>query len=65
MFWFFLGLALGYGMGLNHKISNVSTDLENCNVDRDKQEADIAYYKKLTCNLVDENKELRKKINAT
>ena len=64
MLWFFLGLALGYGIGANRQTNNIPKDLEKCNVERSQQEADIAYYKKLTRTLVDENKDLRKKINA-
>ena len=65
MIWFFLGLALGYGIGRSQKDTDIPNDLEKCNVERSKQEADIAYYKKLTRNLVEENKELRNKINAS
>jgi hypothetical protein len=65
MGWFFLGLLLGYGMGWNRKADNIPKDLEKCTVERSQQEADIAYYKKLTRTLVDENKELRKRINAS
>jgi hypothetical protein len=65
MIWFFLGLALGYGMGWNRKADSIPKDLEKCTVERSQQEIDIVYYKKLTRTLVDENKELRKKINAS
>ena len=65
MIWFFLGLLLGYGMGANRKVENIPKDLEKCNIERSQQEADIAYYKKLTKDLVEENKELRNKINAS
>jgi hypothetical protein len=61
MLWFFLGLLLGFGIGANRQ----PKDLEKCNVERSQQETDIAYYKKLTKDLVNENKELRKKINAS
>jgi hypothetical protein len=63
MIWFFLGLALGYGMGANRQANSIPEDLEKCNTDRSQQEIDIAYYKKLTQDLVKENKELRRKIN--
>ena len=63
MLWFFLGLLLGYGMGWNRKSDNIPKDLEKCNIERSQQEIDIAYYKKLTRNLVEENKELRRQIN--
>jgi hypothetical protein len=65
MGWFFLGLALGFGIGWNRKVENLPKDLEKCTVERSQQEQDIAYYKKLTRTLVEENKELRNKINAS
>ena len=65
MLWFFLGLALGYGIGANRQSNSIPKDLEKCNVERSQQEQDIAYYKKLTKALVEENKELRKRINAS
>jgi hypothetical protein len=65
MLWLFLGLILGYGIGTNRQANPIPTDLEKCNIDRNQQEIEIAYYKKLTKTLVDENKELRKKINAS
>ena len=65
MGWFFLGLLLGYAMGLTYTVSNIPKDLEKCTTERSQQEVDIAYYKKLTKNLVEENNELRKKINAS
>ena len=65
MFWFFLGLCLGYGMGWNRKSDTIPKDLEKCNVELSQHETDIAYYKKLTKTLVEENKELRKQINAS
>jgi hypothetical protein len=65
MIWLAIGLILGYGMGWNRKSDNVPKDLEKCNIERSQQEADIAYYKKLTKDLVEENKELRNKINAS
>jgi hypothetical protein len=61
--WFFLGLLLGYGIGWNRKVENIPKDLEKCTVERSQQEIDIAYYKKLTRTLVDENKNLRKQTN--
>jgi hypothetical protein len=63
MGWFFLGLLLGVGIGWNRKVESIPKDLEKCTVERSQQEQDIAYYKKLTRTLVDENKELRNKIN--
>ena len=65
MIWFFLGLFLGYAMGCNRKVDNIPKDLEKCNVERGQQEIDIIYYKKLTKQLVNENTELRNKINAS
>jgi hypothetical protein len=65
MIWLFIGLALGYGMGWNRKVDNIPKDLEKCTVERSQQEIDIIYYKKLTKQLVDENTELRNKINAS
>ena len=65
MTWFFLGLFLGYGMGRNQKDTSIPKDLEKCKVERNQQEIDIIYYKKLTKQLVDENTELRNKINAS
>ena len=65
MIWFFLGLVLGYAICQERKSDNIPKDLEKCNVERSQQEQDIAYYKKLTKNLVNENAELRKQINAS
>lgn len=65
MLWFFLGLFLGYGIGQTRKADNIPKDLEKCTIKRNQQEIDIAYYKKLTRDLVEENKELRNKINAS
>jgi len=65
MLWLFIGLALGYGIGQKHKVNTIPKDLEKCNIELSQQEKDIAYYKKLTKNLVEENKELRNKINAS
>ena len=65
MLWFFLGLFLGYGIGWNRKVENIPKDLEKATAELSQHEQDIAYYKKLTRTLVDENKELRKKINAS
>ena len=63
MGWFVLGLLLGYGMGWNRKSDNIPKDLETCDSERSRLHADIVYYKRLTKNLVDENKQLRKQIN--
>ena len=56
MIWFIIGLLLGYGIASNRRIATLPNDLEKCNVERSQQEIDIAYYKKLTKTLVDENK---------
>ena len=56
MTWIFIGLLLGYAMGVNRRVENIPQDLEKCNVERSQQEKDIAYYKKLTRDLVAENK---------
>ena len=57
-------LAIGVGIILGRFSTKENTnELEQCNTQRDQQEIDIAYYKKLTRNLVEENKELRKKLN--
>ena len=61
--WFILGGVFGYIVGLSKKQNDIPKDLEKCTVERSQQEIDIAYYKKLTYNLVNENKELRKKLN--
>ena len=61
----FLGLFLGYGIGTQRQGRYIPKDLEKCNVERSQQEQDITYYKKLTRTLVDDNKELRNKINAS
>ena len=63
MGWFFLGLLLGYGMGWNRKSDDIPKDLETCDSERSRLHEDIVYYKRLTKNLVDENKQLRKQIN--
>jgi hypothetical protein len=65
MGWFVLGVVLGFVAMWNHKGDNIPEDLEKCTVERSQQEQDIAYYKKLTKTLVEENKELRRKINAS
>jgi hypothetical protein len=63
--WLFLGLVLGYVMGANKQSASTPKELEKCTVERNQQETDIVYYKKITRTLVDENKELRKQINAS
>jgi hypothetical protein len=63
MDWFILGVVLGFVIMWNRKGDNISKDSKKDKAERSQQEADIAYYKKLTRNLVEENKELRKKLN--
>jgi cell division protein FtsB len=63
MDWFILGFVLGFVIVWNRKGDNISKDLEKSKAERSQQEADIAYYKKLTRDLVEENKQLRKQIN--
>ena len=65
MIWLFIGLGLGYGCGYNRKITARPKDLEKCTIELSKHEEEVAYYKKLTRELVNENKELRNKINAS
>ena len=48
MLWFVIGLVLGYGIGLNHRLTQLPDELEQCNAQRSQQDIDIAYYKKLT-----------------
>jgi hypothetical protein len=61
--WTTVGIFFGYLLGLNKKHSNLPKDLEKCTIERSQQEEDLLYYKKLTKQLVDENTELRKKLN--
>jgi len=62
--WMCVGLFFGYLLCLNRKIENIPKDLEQCNIERTQQEEDLIYYKKLTKSLVDENTQLRKKVNG-
>lgn len=54
-------LALGAGFALGYAMApkQVSEDTERLASDIDRLKEDIAYYKKLTKNLVEENKQLR------
>jgi cell division protein FtsB len=65
MGWFALGFVLGFVVMWNRKGDNTPKDLEKAKAELGQQEQDIAYYKKLTNTLVEENKELRKQINAS
>jgi hypothetical protein len=62
--WFLIGSLAGFIVGVTKRQDNIPKDLEKCTVERSQQEIDIAYYKKLTKTLVEENKELRKKLNV-
>ena len=61
--WLILGSIFGYITGLSKKSKDIPKDLEECNIQKNQQDIDLAYYKKLTKILVEENAELRKKIN--
>jgi len=61
--WMTVGIIFGYVLCLNNTKSKPPEELTQCNNDRSKLEEDVLYYKKLTKTLVEENKELRKKIN--
>ena len=61
--WLLVGIFFGYLAGLNKRVNDIPKDLEKCTIERSHQEEDLLYYKKLTKQLVDENTELRKKIN--
>jgi hypothetical protein len=60
--WFIIGTLLGTAYGMNKTRTDIPKDLEKCDIDRTKLTDDIAYYKKLTKTLVEENAELRKKL---
>jgi hypothetical protein len=61
--WTAIGVFFGYLLGLSKKHNDIPKDLEKCTIEKSQQEEDLAYYKKLTKSLVDENTELRKKLN--
>jgi hypothetical protein len=61
--WLILGSIFGYITGLSKKSKDIPKDLEECNIQKNQQDIDLAYYKKLTKILVEENAELRKKLN--
>ena len=61
--WMLVGLFFGYIIGLNKKLNDIPKALETCTVEKSRQEEDLLYYKNLTKKLVEENQELRKKIN--
>lgn len=62
IFWFALGGILGYLIGHFTVTKEVTPDEEKCDFLKAQLEKDIVYYKKLTRNLVEENKELRKNV---
>lgn len=61
--WLVIGIVFGYAGGLNKRVKDIPKDLEKCTIEKTQQEEDLLYYKKLTKQLVDDNKELRRKIN--
>ena len=65
IFWL-VGMILGFGIGraTAPKEEVLAEDLAQCNTEKSQQEIDIAYYKKLTKTLVEENTELRRKLNG-
>lgn len=65
IFWCVIGFILGYVVAYGTRDRDIPEKLETCDSDRSKLQEDIVYYKRLTKKLVDENKELRKKINAS
>ena len=63
--WAAIGFAFGYIIGSAQRPRASSEELETRGSEILRLQEDIVYYKRLTKNLVEENKELRKKINAT
>lgn len=63
MIWLIIGLALGFALGNNRRSNDNPKDLEKSKAQQSRQEQDIAYYKKLTRTLVEENKSLRIEID--
>jgi len=59
--WFVLGGLIGYAISWVNR-RETTEDSHHADTIK-KHEEDIAYYKKLTKTLVEENKELRKKLN--
>ena len=59
-------MILGYGIGRRSapRPTDLAENLAQCNTEKSQQEIDIAYYKKLTKTLVEENTELRRKLNG-
>ena len=61
--WLVIGALFGFVYGVSRTRTQMPRDLEICTVEKTKQEEDLAYYKKLTTTLVEENQELRRQIN--
>ena len=61
MIWFTIGTIIGYLLGRTNK-PDPSKGEEHLQSINQKLEEDIAYYKKLTRKLVEENTELRKNV---
>ena len=64
MIWACIGFIWGYGSGTSHT-PDYPKDLEHATEQIKRTNEDLVYYKKLTKKLVDENTELRKKINES
>jgi hypothetical protein len=60
-----ISFVVGYLIGRMHVPDNNNINEDLLEEHRKKFDEDIAYYKKLTRNLVEENKEFRKKINES
>ena len=63
MIWAVIGCILGYVSGKSYT-PDYPKDLEHATEQIKRTNEDLAYYKKLTKQLVNENTELRNKINA-
>jgi len=63
--WCAIGFILGYAIAHGTRARDIPEKLETCDSDRLKLQEDVVYYKRLTKKLVDENKDLRKKINGS
>lgn len=59
IFWI-IGLLLGVGIGRTTATPKPTTNDEKSQEEIRRLQEDIVYYKKLTRNLVEENKQLRK-----
>lgn len=63
IFWFLLGGIFGYMLGRFHTPKDTTPEEQTCDFQRAQLEKDVAYYKKLTKTLADENTEFRRKQN--